>query len=340
MLGSDRNRLRDSLTISASTGNTVSGQIRAGNAAAEAAFTSTSVVSLLASPTASCTVTNLVAGVADYTCTVSSGYSGTVTASTTLANGFFDVGGDTTYDTESTTQGYSGSAANLPENACGMTSSGVTASCRNFWLFGNTITIKGSCSGTACATATITSNDGSGAVACTYSGGTVTCPVTLNPTSKTWTGSITISGEHVSATTTCDSSSPASASTGSFTAGPKDMQSAFTLCATTGSVAVAPAAPNPAWTSSGNPESLVWAAVSGATGYKIYSCTSTNNNSLTACTPSTFVGAQSTTTYSPGAPANKETKCFYVKAYNAAGDSSASSTKCIYFKASKTYNYQ
>lgn len=340
VLGSDRNRLRDSITISASSGNTVSGHIRAGNAAAESAFTATSLVSLVASPSASCTVTNLVSGVADYTCTLSDGYSGTVAASTTLANGFFDVGGDTAYDTESASKGYSGSAANLPENTCSMSSGGVDANCKNFWLFGNTITIKGSCTGTACASAAIRSNDGSGAVNCTYSSGAVTCPVTLNATSKTWTGSITINGTHVSTTTSCDSSSPASATTAGFTAGPEDMQSAFTLCAT-GGAAVAPSAPSPAWTGSGNPESLVWSAVSGATGYYVYMCSTTNKNSLTSCTPTTtLVSAQGTTTFAPSVPASKDTYCYNVKSYNDAGASAASSTKCIYFKTPNNYTYQ
>lgn len=341
VLGSDRNRLRDSITITAAAGDTVSGKIRAGNASAEAAFTATSVVSLLADPTATCTVTNLVSGVADYTCTLSDGYSGTVTASTTLANGFFDVGGDTTYDTESSEKGYAGSAANLPEDTCDMTGSGVGATCKNFWLFGNTITITGSCTGT-CSTATITSNDGSGAVACTYSGGTVTCPVTLDASSKTWTGSVTINGTHVSTTTSCDTSSPASASTAGFSAGPEDMQSAFTLCATTGAT-VAPSAPGDiAWTSSGNPESLVWSAVEGATGYYVYMCSTTNKNSLTACTPTTnLVSSQGTTTFAPTVPASKDTYCYNVKSFNAAGTSDvASETRCIYFKTPSNYNYQ
>jgi type II secretory pathway pseudopilin PulG len=338
VLGSDRNRLRDSITISATSGTSVSGKIRAGNADAEAAFTATSLVSMLADPTASCTVSNLVAGVADYTCTLTDGYAGTVTASTTLASGFFDVGSDTTYDTEWDEKGYSASAAKLPENVCDMTTSGVNASCKNFWLFSNKITIKGTCAGTACGTATIASNDGSGAVACTYDGGTVTCPVTLNSSSKLWEGAITINGTHVSTTGSCTTSDPASATTSTFKAGPEDMQGAFTLCATSG-VAVAPSAPNPAWTSTGNPESFVWPAVAGATGYYVYGCTTTNKNSLTACTPSTLLGAQGTTTYSPGAPSSKDTKCYYVKAYNDAGTSSASSTMCIYFKTPSTYTY-
>lgn len=344
----DRNRLSDSISIAASSGYTVSGQIRSGNAAADAAFTSSSIVSLVANPTASCTVSAPVLGVANYTCTLTSGYSGTVAASTTLANGFFDVGGDITYDTESTSKGYSSSAANLPENTCDMTDSSVNATCKNFWLFGNSISITGSCAGTACSSATITSNDGSGAVACTVSSGTVTCPVTLDATSKTWNGTISISGTHVSATTSCDTSSPATATTSSFTAGPEDMQSAFTLCATTASAVVPPSTPVLGW-GSGIPQPIMWSAVSGASGYKIFTCTqadTSNPYSLQSCTPNTGgtpASIQSTTSYTPTLPAVNSTVCVSVQSYNASGSSAATSPYCIFVKNSNnnsgSYNY-
>ena len=94
-------------------------------------------------------------------------------------------------------------------------------------------------------------------------------------------------------------------------------------------------------TSSGNPESLVWSAVSGATGYYVYMCSTTNKNSLTSCTPTTtLVSAQGTTTFAPSVPASKDTYCYNVKSYNDAGTSAASSTKCIYFKTPSNYNYQ
>lgn len=346
-LGSDRNRLRDSITISASDGSIASGQIRAGNAAAQTAFV-TGAVTLTGNPSATCSVSAPVLGVASYSCSLSGSYSGTVQASTTLANGFFDVGGDTTYDTENLSKGYSASVANLPENACHMDTGGVDNSCKVFWLFGNTISITGTCSGSACDSATITSNDGSGAVPCTNSSGTVTCTVTLDSTSKTWSGAITISGTRVSATSSCDSSSPSNASTTSFTAGPKDMQSAFNLCATTSAVSVPPATPVLGW-GSGTPQSILWSSVSGATGYKVYTCTqadTTSPYSLQTCTPSTSgtpASIQATTSYVPTTPSVNSTVCVSVQSYNSSGNSSATSPYCIFVKNSNnnssSYNY-
>lgn len=324
---------------------TVSGDIRIGNA--DASFVTSTGVTLTASPSSgiSCTVANPVSGVASYSCTTNTSYSGTLTITAAQTNAFFDVGGDTTYDSESTTMGYSGSSANVPENVCNITSGVMNSSCKNYWLFGPTAEIRGKCNGTQCGTSTFASKlGGSGAdVACTLSGTDVICPVTLDSTTKTWTGVIKITGNgtsYVSASSTCSASDGAgSKTTGSVTGGPADKQSAFDVCATTGSVA--PSAPIPGWTGV-NPQTLSWSAVGGATGYKVYTCSTSNNNSLTACSPSTLAPSQPQvgTTYNPGVPSSKGTICVGIKSTDGTLDSAMSSTKCIYFKNPSTYNYQ
>ncbi|GEM_PF-2376164 len=94
--------------------------------------------------------------------------------------------------------------------------------------------------------------------------------------------------------------------------------------------------PSLSWTGA-DPKSLSWPAISGATGYKVYRCSTSNNSSLTACTPTTLVSTITTTSYAPGDPANKETICVNVKSTNGTSDSTASATKCIYRLGGYTY---
>jgi hypothetical protein len=172
----------------------------------------------------------------------------------------------------------------------------------------------------------------------------ITCPVTLDTSSKTWTGTFKITNKsgqsnYLSASSTCSTSDGTGAkTTSSVSAGPEDKQTAFNVCATA-AAAVAPAAPSPAWVGT-NPQTLSWSAVSGATGYLVYTCSTTNNNSLTACIPGTLASAQSGTTYDPGAPSSKDTICVAIKSTDGTLNSSLSSTKCIYFKTPSNYSYQ
>ncbi|TCJ14765.1 hypothetical protein EZJ19_09290 [Parasulfuritortus cantonensis] len=93
-----------------------------------------------------------------------------------------------------------------------------------------------------------------------------------------------------------------------------------------------------------DPKSLSWPAITNATAYKVYECTSTSNNTTTMepCSPTTLATTptqpQSTLTYTP-APVNNRTKCVMVKATNLSIDSAASAIKCIY-RSGNTYAYQ
>ncbi len=322
--------------VSTASTTLVSGDIRVGNSSATLASSTDVTLSATPSTGISCTIAAPVAGVATYTCTAGSSYNGTLSASTGTTGGFFDVGGDIAYDTESAT---------VPEDSCNISSGAIDVNCRNFWVFGPTANVLGKCWGNECASSTFASKlDGTGPdVACTLDGSIVTCPVTLDTTAKTWTGTIKITGNgtsYVSASATCSSSDGSGAkTTASISAGPEDKQSAFDVCATSGA-AVAPAAPVPAWVGV-NPKTLSWSAVTGATGYKIYTCAVANKTSLTACSPGTLDTAQAGTTFDPGAPVTKQTICAAIKSTNGTDDSGFSSVKCIHLNAAgSTYTYQ
>lgn len=85
--------------------------------------------------------------------------------------------------------------------------------------------------------------------------------------------------------------------------------------------------PLPIWTSSGtNPNivyTLSWPAITGATGYKVRSC----SGSLT-CTPSGSPSPQAGTTYQAPTSGNYE-MCFDVTATDGANDGTPSSKKCL-----------
>ena len=337
------NRKSNSLNIArASNSSTtlVSGDIRIGNSSATLA-TSTDVT-LTGAPSAgiTCTVGTPIAGVATYSCTVNSSYSGTLSASTSVSNAFFDVGGDVTYDTES---------AVVPENSCSISTGSIDANCKNFWVFGPIANVLGKCNGPRCDSSNVvvvSKLNGTGAdVACTISSGVITCPVTLNATTKTWTGTFRITNasgksNNLTATSTCSSSSGTNAkTTGSISAGPADKQSAFNMCATDRDD-VPPAAPTLSWVGS-NPKTLSWSAVDGATDYRIYTCMTSTKSSLTACTPGTLVSTTSSLNYDPQDPAAMDTVCVAIKSRSGTLVSGLSSVKCVYLNAAgTTYTYQ
>jgi type IV pilus modification protein PilV len=95
--------------------------------------------------------------------------------------------------------------------------------------------------------------------------------------------------------------------------------------------------PQPGWLS-GAPYTLSWPAITGATGYTVKSCSTTNNNSRTNCTPVT-VSTQTATTKTV-APANKETLCYSITATGPSPyvDSVVSATRCLYFKNPNNYD--
>lgn len=97
------------------------------------------------------------------------------------------------------------------------------------------------------------------------------------------------------------------------------------------------ATPTLTWVGSTNPQVLSF-AVTNATGYLISSCNTTNNNNLTACTP-TGAAAQTASTVSP-TPANKQTYCYSVIATGSLPytNSNPSSVKCIHVQGNTYTN--
>jgi len=97
------------------------------------------------------------------------------------------------------------------------------------------------------------------------------------------------------------------------------------------------------WTGVTNPKKLTWSAISGAAGYEIERCSTTNNNALTSCTPSALLTSTTAVEYVTGAPGNKDTYCFRIRA-SAAGPSYGdySPVKCMYYSnaGGGTYSYQ
>lgn len=86
--------------------------------------------------------------------------------------------------------------------------------------------------------------------------------------------------------------------------------------------------PAPAWPSGTSNSALSWVAISGATGYKVKTCTVSPASGT--CTPSTLT-TQTSTSYSPSVSNNYKT-CINVIATDSSGslaDSPASATKCV-----------
>ena len=100
--------------------------------------------------------------------------------------------------------------------------------------------------------------------------------------------------------------------------------------------------PNVQWVGTTNPKTLQWDSIAGATGYRIFTCTVTNQNDLTSCTPGLddeITGSPvADTEYAPGDPGHKNTTCITVQATDEASNSVTSPLKCIYQK-SGTFSY-
>lgn len=227
------NRKSDGLTISraSSTGNiAIEGVIKLGNISG-----SLSSVTVTAT-NSTCTVAAPVGNQITYSCPVSSGYSGTVTIGTTQAGGF--VRGNNT--------------GTLNTQTCDLSNITETTGCPDFWVFGNTIKIQGVCGytgngGNSCGnvnsakyTLTATASTGSPTVSCTP-GSALECVVTLDATSKLWSGTLTLTATGnnnlintaiaagSAIPTTCNSTSVKTLTL--TNQGPIDMTQAFAICA-------------------------------------------------------------------------------------------------------------
>lgn len=392
-------RKSDFINISTTTSAGITGEVRLGNATGADYFGAIAVKAVRTSDGSetACTISGE-GNVKGYSCPVASGFTGRLRISQTSGSGaFFDYGGDSTYDTEGG-DGFQSQSGEFV-NVTGPTDGGV------FWLFSHTAEVRGSIS---CNTETVCTQvqaHTSAGDTCTISGSTVACPVTLDATSKAWTGTVTLANKpgysnYLSVTSASCSGGDGTSekTTSSLTVGPTDLPSALTFCATTG-VSLAPCTlgsttvqsgesitaylatsilwpgtcssisqtrycsngslggsilyyndscnqtvvtPLPVWFGLVNPKPLDWLAIAGATGYKIYTCTSSFNDApavASLCTPTTLTTTISTTTYTP-TPGKKELICVAVKATTGSSDSGLSARRCVHRNnAGSAYTY-
>jgi Tfp pilus assembly protein PilV len=199
----------------------VSGRVIRGNSGANLAN-----VTIAASPATGVTCaftspgTLSTASAADYTCTVPSGWVGTLA--------FGDTDATTTY---SYTPGATTASITAPATVADVIAYGETAS-----LYG-----KLWCTGQACGRVAVTTSTGQ---TCTISGSLVTC-ANLALVSSAWSGTVTITnmsgysyqlGTPATAANDCNTQTTAAKTTGTITAGPGDNGSsssptAFSFCA-------------------------------------------------------------------------------------------------------------
>lgn len=104
------------------------------------------------------------------------------------------------------------------------------------------------------------------------------------------------------------------------------------------------AQPNVQWVGT-SPKTLDWDPIIGASLYRIFTCTETNNNSLTQCTPTTQTITTEETQFAPGGdpdnpgdPGNKNTICIIVQAANDTENGIMSPLKCVHRK-NNDYTY-
>lgn len=386
-------RLTDSITVTTSAGAGLTGTVHAGNAAGVGHLGQVTVQAVRSSDgqVTTCSLSGE-GNVRGFSCAVSSGFTGRLRISQSTGSGaFFDYGQDDAYGADEKADGYQNQSIEYffvtgPQNA------GV------FWVFGTTAEVRGSLSCSSvevCAQVQATTSD---SVACTISGGTVVCPVTLAGDGMEWTGTVTLANKpgfnhNLSASASSCGADDGSAAkvTGSLTAGPTDLPSALTFCAASGSTLASctlgattvqsgesltaysaatfmwPAtctqnsetrwcdngslsgsyayatcnpvtvAPAPSWTGT-DPKHLAWSAIAGASGYKLYTCQTSNQAVLTPCANLSLTATVATPSYAP-VPGNRDTICAQVRAAaDGVSDSEASGVYCIYRQGS-TYYY-
>ena len=161
---------------------------------------------------------------------------------------------------------------------------------------------------------------GSGA-ACSSS--TPTCVVPAD-----WTGTLTANG-------TCNGTpATVSGTSSTITSGVTTATITLADCTAPSTIAV----PVTSWTGASNPKLLSWSPVSGATGYKIYTCSMGNNS---WCPPVTTGNPApiSDPSYTPPTLGNKDSVCVVIKATDGVSDSSESTVSCIRFNNPSTYTY-
>jgi hypothetical protein len=241
-------RKSDTANISragSSSTSLVTGTLKQGNSSAT--FTETAI-SISGSGGVTCS-DSITGTTGTFSCSVTSGYSGTITISSSQSGSFFDMApdsnGDNRYNDGGQADGFSATC----------TVSNVTApvTCGNFWVFGPSITVSGTCSdgglgASLCGDAKVVMNaDGttpSGAdVANCTKGTTPSCTsLTLDTGTRTWTGRFGVTSTQTGASgkpshwdgdSTCSDGANTANDvryTSSITAGPADLQAAFVMC--------------------------------------------------------------------------------------------------------------
>lgn len=97
--------------------------------------------------------------------------------------------------------------------------------------------------------------------------------------------------------------------------------------------------PDVAWQGANDPKALAWAAIEGATAYRVYTCSVENEKELTSCEPNALISTTTQTGYTPADPSNKQTICIAIQAEDVEGSLGVRSPiKCIY--RSGTYSYE
>lgn len=186
-------------------------------------------------------------------------------------------------------------------------------------LTGLTVTAAGTPAGVICSVTTGTTN--------------FTCSAVPN----TWVGTLTAGG-------TCNGtvSGATALSLGASTT--DQTGNSLPITCTAAAIPATPTWATTPWSGITNPKPLNWNAVSGATGYRVYICTSTSgtngSSAVTSCVVDTTGSPtpQTGTSYSYTAPTEYDAVCIAVKAVNASGDGAAI-TKCMYRGNNTAYTY-
>lgn len=386
------NRLSDFINISSSPSPSLTGLIRLGNRLGKLNTVSVFATASSGGSPIACPITGE-GNTVGFTCSVPSGFSGSVSVSTTTAGDFFDhssTTSDSIYDSEKD-DGYTATSP-VFSNVTGPVEAGT------FWLFSSTAEVRGNitCSPTdTCSQISISGNNGG--TTCTIVGTSISCPVPLTGTGKTWSGNIVMTN-NLGYSHTLQANCGSDGTSASFSnIGPTDAPSQLNMCVTasgasasctldgvtvnSGQSIVAFSAATTVWpqtcsaisqtrfcvsgTLDGSntynrttcaqtqvapalrwataDKTTAWDAISGASNYRIYSCTSTNTNAISTCSPN--VNATSPTTVNGTTfelnPGNKDTTCIRVRAVSSDGQLSdaSSATYCVYRSGSSyTYN--
>lgn len=190
---------------SSSGSHTVSGTLQLGNSSGDLSLISVS-------GSGSCTVASATGSSTTFTCSVLDTDTGTLTLTTSQTNAF------------------------LSATSCTLVSGSADMDCGTYSVYGPTIEIRGSCTGNRCAHNTLTMTASGTGATCTKDSSNPYCTVPLDPGTKQWSGTITLSGAtkmDIQRSPTAAVCSDGTTKTLSLSSqGPADQVSVFNMCAT------------------------------------------------------------------------------------------------------------